>query len=116
MNLVAVEFCACSVDEDAVLVLREFADAAALPQGGAPIINPHDSGGVAAALHRAVNMPLDERRSRLRRPRRPRRQVASPNVFWWVNTFLQAAIAKDLSDFPQSDAFAPTGAAAFSTV
>jgi trehalose 6-phosphate synthase/phosphatase len=113
MNLVAKEFCACSVDEDAVLILSEFAGAAAQLHGGALIVNPHDIGSVAAALHNAVTMPLDERRSRMRRLRR---QVASRDVFWWVNTFLRAAIAKDLSDFPQPDDYVPTDEAAYSVV
>jgi hypothetical protein len=37
-------------------------------------------------------------------------------VFWWVNTFLRAAIAKDLSDFPQPDDYVPTDEAAYSVV
>ncbi len=113
MNLVAKEFCACSVDEDAVLILSEFAGAAAQLHGGALIVNPHDIGSVAAALHTAVTMPFEERRSRMRRLRR---QVASRDVFWWVNTFLRAAIAKDLSDFPQPDDYVPTDEAAYSVV
>lgn len=113
MNLVAKEFCARSVDEDAVLILSEFAGAETQLHGGALIVNRHGIGSVATALYRAVRMPLDERRSRMRRLRR---QVASRDVSWWVNAFLRAAIAKDLSDFPRTDDYVPTDAAGYSTV
>jgi hypothetical protein len=51
--------------------------------GGALIVNPHAIDSVADALYSAVTMPPEERRSRMRRLRR---QVASRDVFWWVNT------------------------------
>jgi trehalose 6-phosphate synthase len=104
MNLVAKEFCACSLEEDSVLVLSEFAGAAAQLHGGALIVNPHDLNGVAQALHTAVTMPLSERRGRMRRLRRG---ISERSVFWWVNTFLRAAISRDLSDFQRPDDYAP---------
>ena len=30
-----------------------------------------------------------------------RRAVRDQDVFWWVDSFLRAAITKDLRDFPQ---------------
>jgi trehalose-6-phosphate synthase len=51
---------------------------------------------VAQALHTALMMPLSERRGRMRRLRRG---ISERTVFWWVNNFLRAAIARDLSDF-----------------
>lgn len=113
MNLVAKEFCACSLEEDSVLVLSEFAGAAAQLHGGALIVNPHDLLGVAQALHTAVTMPLSERRGRMRRLRRG---ISERSVFWWVNTFLRAAIARDLSDFQRPDDYAPQDAVEALTV
>jgi len=64
MNLVAKEFIAAQDgDRPGVLVLSQFAGAAA-ELGGALIVNPHEAEGVAAALKRALEMPLAERRER----------------------------------------------------
>ncbi len=97
MNLVAKEYCACSIEEDCVLILSEFAGAAAQLAGGALLVNPYDIEGVADALRAAYAMPAEERASRMRRMRRSIRQQ---DVFWWVDSFLRAAIARDLRDFP----------------
>jgi trehalose 6-phosphate synthase/phosphatase len=104
MNLVAKEYCACSVDEDCVLILSEFAGAAAQLQRGALLVNPHDIEGMADAIHRAVTMPPEERRSRMRRLRRT---IRKHDVFWWVDSFLRAAIARDLSAFAPSADYLP---------
>ena len=64
MNLVAKEFIAAQDGDDpGVLVLSQFAGAAA-ELDGALIVNPHEAEGVAAALKRALEMPLAERRER----------------------------------------------------
>jgi len=64
MNLVAKEYVAAQDAENpGVLVLSQFAGAAA-ELTGALIVNPHESEGVAAALKRALEMPLAERRDR----------------------------------------------------
>lgn len=97
MNLVAKEYCTSSIEEDCVLILSEFAGAAAQMQGGALLVNPYDIEGTADAIHRAYTMSLEERRSRMRRLRR---HIRLHDVFWWVSSFLKAAIAKDLGDFP----------------
>jgi len=66
MNLVAKEYVAAQDPEDpGVLVLSRFAGAAE-QMTGALIVNPYSSVGVAEALHRALTMPLDERRDRWR--------------------------------------------------
>ena len=103
MNLVAKEYCACSLD-DGVLILSEFAGAAAQLQGGALLVNPFDIQGLADGIHEALTMGGDERLARMRRLRRC---VARQNVFWWVDSFLQAAIARDLASFPHVDHFVP---------
>jgi trehalose 6-phosphate synthase len=64
MNLVAKEYLAAQDPEDpGVLLLSQFAGAAK-ELDRALIINPHETDAVAAALERALEMPLDERRER----------------------------------------------------
>jgi trehalose 6-phosphate synthase len=64
MNLVAKEYLAAQdPDDPGVLVLSQFAGAAK-ELTGALIVNPHESDAVAAALKRALEMPLEERRER----------------------------------------------------
>jgi trehalose 6-phosphate synthase len=97
MNLVAKEYCACSIEEDCVLILSEFAGAASQLAGGALLVNPYDIQGVAEAIRVAHAMPAEERAARMRRMRR---SIRRQDVFWWVDSFLRAAIARDLRDFP----------------
>jgi trehalose 6-phosphate synthase len=103
MNLVAKEYCACSIEEDCVLILSEFAGAAAQLHRSALLVNPHDIEGVADTIHRAYHMDPSERQARMRRMRRAIREY---DVFWWVDGFLRAAIAKDLSAFPTPAGYA----------
>ncbi len=64
MNLVAKEFLAAqNPDDPGVLLLSQFAGAAK-ELDGALIVNPHEADAVAAALKRALEMPLEERRER----------------------------------------------------
>ena len=64
MNLVAKEYVAAQDPEDpGVLVLSRFAGAAR-ELTDALIVNPHDNDEMAEALHRALTMPLAERRAR----------------------------------------------------
>jgi trehalose 6-phosphate synthase len=98
MNLVAKEYCACSIEEDCTLILSEFAGAAPQLARGALLVNPYDIEGVADAIHRAYHMDRNERRARMRQMRR---SIRESDVFWWVDSFLRAAITKDLRAFPQ---------------
>ena len=67
MNLVAKEYVAAQPARDpGVLVLSRFAGAARQGAHGALIVNPYDIQGVADALHRALVMPLPERKERWR--------------------------------------------------
>ena len=104
MNLVAKEFCACSVDEDSVLILSEFAGAAAQLQNWALLVNPYDIEGMADAIHHAFIMSDEERSWRMRRMRR---SIRNFDIFRWVDSYLRAVIAKDLSAFPVVDDFVP---------
>ena len=108
MNLVAKEYCASRVSGDGVLVLSEFAGAAAELQRGALLVNPFDVAGVAAELRRALEMPVSEQRSRMRTLRRI---VRERDIYHWVDAVLRAAISRDLSEFPRVEDYLPTSIA-----
>ncbi|HQZ40361.1 MAG TPA: bifunctional alpha,alpha-trehalose-phosphate synthase (UDP-forming)/trehalose-phosphatase [Vicinamibacterales bacterium] len=84
MNLVAKEFVASRVDEDGVLVLSEFAGAAA-ELDGAMVVNPYDVDGVAETIRQALAMPVGERRARMTSLRR---RVAEHDIHAWARGFL----------------------------
>ena len=104
MNLVAKEYCACNIDETGVLILSEFAGAAHQFHQDAILVNPHDIEETARAIYRAVNMPPEEKKQRMRNLRE---NVKHQDVLWWLNSFLTAAIEKDLSNFPRADEYFP---------
>jgi len=106
MNLVAKEYCACSIEEDCVLILSEFAGAAE-QLTGALLVNPYDIEGVAEAIRTAHQMSREERVARMRAMRR---SVRRQDVFWWVDAFLNAAIARDLRAFPKPEHHSPRDA------
>ena len=89
MNLVAKEFCAAHVDESGVVVISEFAGAAAELQHGALVVNPNDLAGIAEAIYRACVMPVEEKRARMRLLRDV---VRTYNVQSWAEAFLNAAM------------------------
>jgi trehalose 6-phosphate synthase/phosphatase len=84
MNLVAKEFCASRPDEDGVLVLSEFAGAAA-EMDSALIVNAYDVEAIADAIEEALELGEDERRKRMRALREG---VKSHDVHWWTSSFL----------------------------
>jgi trehalose 6-phosphate synthase len=87
MNLVAKEYVAAQDPEDpGVLVLSHFAGAAEQLKD-ALLVNPYDSGNVAAAIERGLEMGLEERRAR---HRALLRNVVRENVDWWQSRFLSA--------------------------
>lgn len=83
MNLVAKEFVASRVDEDGVLVLSELVGAAA-QLGEAIQINPYNLSEAAAAIRRALDMPREERRTRMRALRK---RVLSLTTREWAESF-----------------------------
>jgi len=104
MNLVAKEFCACSVEEDSVLILSQFAGASAQLGRAALVVNPYDVEQTADAIYQAFRMTPGERQYRMRRLRR---NVNSQNIFWWVDSFMRAATDKGLRDFPILEEYIP---------
>lgn len=91
MNLVAKEYCATDLDERGVLVLSEFAGAAAQLGGtlGALKVNPFDVRTTARTLVRGLEMGEEERRARMRNLRR---EVRRHDVHAWAGSFLAAAL------------------------
>jgi trehalose 6-phosphate synthase/phosphatase len=86
MNLVAKEFVASRVDGDGVLVLSEFAGAAA-ELAEAVQVNPYDITESAEAYYRALTMRRHERRARMRALRE---RVQVNRVDRWAESFLGA--------------------------
>ena len=86
MNLVAKEFVASRTDADGVLILSEFAGAAA-ELAEALVVNPYDIEGTAAAYHAALVMEPRERRARMRALRT---RVKAAPVERWAGSFLEA--------------------------
>lgn len=87
MNLVAKEYVAAQNPEDpGVLILSRFAGAAR-ECDEALLVNPYDPEGVAAAIVRALEMPMEERRAR----HEALFQVLSANdIQYWADRFLAA--------------------------
>ena len=84
MNLVAKEFIASRDDEQGVLVLSQFTGAAR-ELTDALLVNPYHSEQCANALYRALTMPPDEQRVRMRSMRR---LVQEFNVYRWAGAML----------------------------
>jgi len=87
LNLVAKEYVASRVDEDGVLVLSEFAGAAA-ELDGAVLTNPYSPDDMDQALAKALDMPEAERGERMRQLRR---RVQAFDVHRWARSFLSDA-------------------------
>jgi trehalose 6-phosphate synthase len=84
MNLVAKEFIASRDDERGVLVLSQFTGAAR-ELHDALLVNPYHNEQCAQALYRALTMPPDEQRLRMRSMRR---LVQEFNVYRWAGAML----------------------------
>jgi trehalose 6-phosphate synthase len=84
MNLVCKEYVATRQGLNGVLVLSEFAGAAA-ELTSALLVNPYDLDGVAQALERALTMDPTEERARMRTMHR---QVMTHDVGRWARSFL----------------------------
>ena len=86
MNLVAKEFVATRSDGGGVLVLSEFAGAAA-ELGEAVRVNPYDVVGTANAFYAALTMGEGERRTRMETLRQ---RVFDYDVFRWAQTYVES--------------------------
>jgi trehalose 6-phosphate synthase/phosphatase len=89
MNLVAKEYVASRVDERGVLVLSEFAGAAA-ELCEALTVNPYHLGAISGAVQQALAMSPEEQR---RRMRVLRARVADCDARTWATRFLADLVA-----------------------
>jgi trehalose 6-phosphate synthase/phosphatase len=85
MNLIAKEYVACKSEGDGVLLLSEFAGAAA-EMGEALLINPFDEERTAEVVARALALEEEERRARMRALHH---RVVRNDVFHWGTRFLE---------------------------
>ena len=86
MNLVAKEYVATRLKDDGVLVLSEFAGAAAeLPD--ALLVNPHDVNAMAAVIEQAITLDPAEG---TRRMKAMREVVRRHSVHEWAAQFIEA--------------------------
>ncbi|MFN3388505.1 MAG: alpha,alpha-trehalose-phosphate synthase (UDP-forming) [Allosphingosinicella sp.] len=87
MNLVAKEYVAAQDPEDpGVLILSRFAGAA-LQLKDALLVNPYSKEEISDAIHRALNMPLEER---VRRWQALNESVKNEDVLAWRKAFVAA--------------------------
>jgi trehalose 6-phosphate synthase/phosphatase len=87
MNLVAKEFVASQVEDPGVLVLSRLAGAAETMRE-VLLVNPYDVDETAEAIHRALTMDEDERRSRMNALRKREQR---DDVHTWLRSFLGKA-------------------------
>jgi trehalose-6-phosphate synthase len=106
MNLVAKEFVSQRGDEDGVLILSQFAGASCELRD-ALLVNPYDVEQVAEAIRVAIEMPIEERRSRMRHMRRV---VKEHNVFRWAADLVSdlADVRSESVDTPALPAYGPS--------
>ncbi|MGC8900803.1 MAG: trehalose-phosphatase [bacterium] len=86
MNLVAKEYIASQVDEKGVIILSEFAGASEELTGALPL-NPYDIETFAETIKKALLMPIEEKRNRIRALRE---YVKNNNLKQWTDSFLDA--------------------------
>lgn len=85
MNLVAKEYVASQVDETGVLVVSHLAGAAEELKG-ALVVNPYDQEGMADSIARALEMPENERRERMRLMRD---HLSTHDIYHWAESCLR---------------------------
>jgi trehalose 6-phosphate synthase len=85
MNLVAKEYVASQVDEAGVLVVNHLAGAAE-ELSGALVVNPYDQEGMADSIRRALEMPENERRERMRQMRL---HLSTHDIYHWAESCLR---------------------------
>ena len=92
MNLVAKEYVGACEDEQGVLILSLFAGASR-ELAASLIVNPYDTDQVADAIRYSLEMPAEERQSRMHKMRTT---VKDANVYAWA-----ASLISELCQIPQ---------------
>ena len=85
MNLVCKEFIATKNDLNGVLLLSQFTGAAR-ELGNAIFVNPYDRENFALAMKKAVELPKDRKKKRMKRLRSV---VKENNIYKWAGKFLE---------------------------
>ena len=85
LNLVAKEYVACKSSGEGVLVLSEFAGAAA-EMGEALLVNPYDEESLSLTMARALSLSETEKRERMMALYK---RVHKNNVFAWGDRFIK---------------------------
>ena len=85
MNLVAKEYVASQTDETGVLVVSHLAGAAE-ELSGALVVNPYDQEEMADSIVRALEMPENERRERMRQMRL---HLSTHDIYHWAESCLR---------------------------
>jgi trehalose 6-phosphate synthase/phosphatase len=99
MNLVAKEYVACRHNLDGVLILSEFAGAAE-ELFNSIIVNPYDVEQLKKSIHQALNMGIDEQRTRMKYLRE---RVLDYNATYWANNFLEELSSRKLGEDVSDD-------------
>ncbi len=99
MNLVAKEFVVSQSEDQGVLILSRFAGASH-ELVDALDVNPYDTEALADAIHRALDMPPEERRARMARMRSYLREH---NIYRWAGNLISdlAAVRLDVTEPPR---------------
>jgi trehalose 6-phosphate synthase len=100
MNLVAKEYIAARSDEQGALVLSYFAGASH-ELVDALLVNPYDTGGLADAIHRALQLAPEEKRARMSRMRS---YVREHNIYRWAGNLIAELAAVRLESREQPPA------------
>ena len=90
MNLVAKEYIATRTDKSGVLILSEMAGSAN-EMNESLLINPNNFEQTADALYEAINMPLDEQKTR---NAQLQKRLERYNVEKWANDFMSSLKAQ----------------------
>ena len=97
MNLVAKEYVAARADEQGALILSRFAGASH-ELVDALLVNPYDTEELADAIHRALEMPPEEKRARMARMRS---YVREHNIYRWAGNLIAELAAVRLDSSPR---------------
>jgi alpha,alpha-trehalose-phosphate synthase [UDP-forming] len=94
MNMVAKEYVASRFDDDGVLVLSKFTGAARELED-ALLINPYAVDDFADTMKQAIEMPVEERR---RRMKKLRATIRENNIFKWASDVIHQLLKFEFQD------------------
>jgi trehalose 6-phosphate synthase len=89
MNLVAKEFLAANDGNDSILLLSRFTGASREFEKDAILINPYDYAGTAEAIKRAIEMPKEKKKERMKRMKEI---IYKSNIYVWAGNFISELV------------------------